>query len=75
MSALAGDGGFAVEWDFVGGERHGDLVLATGFGWIRASGSLSRFDGARYRMTGVLRQSAERWRWRVYHASEPGTWS
>ena len=42
---------------------------------VRASGSLERFDGTVYRVTGVLVQRDGTWRWKVYHGSEPGSWA
>lgn len=74
LAPHATGGTFTIEWDSLTGERLGDIGLVWGVGRVRSSGSLTRFDGRPYRLTGVLVRSAGSWRWKVYHGSEPGSW-
>jgi uncharacterized protein (TIGR02246 family) len=64
---------FKLDWESVDVEVRGESALLTAFGeatfQTRYRTSISRF-----RLTGVLQRSAGRWRWRVYHASEPLPW-
>jgi ketosteroid isomerase-like protein len=71
---LVGDGTFGIDWDSFKSERAGDIILVSAFGQARATGSMARFDGTRYRMTGVLVKRDGVWRWKAYHGSEPGSW-
>jgi hypothetical protein len=65
---------FAIGWDSLTGERLGDAVLVRGVGRVKSSGTLEKFDGTEYRLTGVLVRRGGRWWWRVYHGSEPAAW-
>jgi uncharacterized protein (TIGR02246 family) len=75
ITAHVEGGSFAIDWDSHGAELHGDLALVSGLGRIRAAGAMQRFDGNRYRLTGVLVRARGHWRWKVYHGSEPGAWA
>jgi hypothetical protein len=44
-------------------------------GRVRSTGSLERFDGTAYRLTGVLVRRDGAWLWKVYHGSEPSCWT
>jgi uncharacterized protein (TIGR02246 family) len=67
-------GRFTIEWDSLRADRLGDVAVISGIGRIRSSGTLSRFDRTPYRLTGVIVERDGRWRWKVYHGSEPGSW-
>ena len=71
---LAGDGTFTIDWDSFEAEQRGDIILVTAFGQAQATGPMARFDGTRYRMTGVLVERDGVWRWKACHGSEPGSW-
>ena len=75
LSPLAEGATFTIKWDSLAGERLGGVGLISGVGHVRASGSLERFDGTVYRVTGVLVRRDGNWRWKVYHGSEPGSWA
>jgi len=75
LSPLAEGATFTIEWDSLQGERLGNVGLISGIGHVRSSGSLERFDGTAYRVTGVLIQRDGEWRWKVYHGSEPASWA
>lgn len=75
LAQHAEGGSFTIEWASLAGERLGEVGLVSGVGRVRSSGSLERFDGTAYRLTGVLVCSDGNWRWKVYHGSEPGSWA
>ena len=74
LSAHAEGGTFDIEWASASHEVIGDMAVMQAFGTVRAGGSMARFDGTRYRMTGTLRRRNGAWRWVAYHGSEPGAW-
>ena len=74
LSPHAEGGAFTIEWDTLSGERLGDVGLLHGLGRVRSSGTLSKFDGTAYRVTGMLIRRDGQWRWKVYHGSEPAPW-
>jgi len=74
LAAHAEGGTFRIDWDSLTAERLGDFALVRGVGRVRSSGSMARFDGSAYRVTGILVRRDETWRWRVYHGSEPASW-
>jgi uncharacterized protein (TIGR02246 family) len=60
-------------WDSVDVDVLGDVALLVAWG----TGTLAtprRTESMRYRLTGVLVRSGERWRWRIHHGSEPAAW-
>jgi ketosteroid isomerase-like protein len=67
-------GTFTIQWDSLTGERLDDVGLIRGVGRVHSSGTLQKFDGTPYRVTGVLVHRDGAWRWKVYHGSEPGSW-
>jgi ketosteroid isomerase-like protein len=74
LAPHAEGGTFTIEWDSLAGERLGDVGVISGVGRVRSSGSLERFDGTAYRLSGVLVHRGGNWRWKVYHGSEPASW-
>lgn len=70
----AAGGTFDVAWDELDARVEGDLAFVTGFGTTRATGSMAKFDGTRYRLTGVLVRRDGDWRWWSFHGSEPSGW-
>jgi hypothetical protein len=74
LTAHAEGGTFDIAWESASHEVVGDIAVIHAFGTVRAGGSMARFDGTRYRMTGVLRRRDGVWRWAAYHGSEPGAW-
>jgi ketosteroid isomerase-like protein len=64
---------FKLEWESVEVEVVGDLALMVGFG-TATFGTPFRTVTNRYRVTGVLKRSGERWLWRMHHGSEPLPW-
>lgn len=74
LTPRAAGGTFDVEWDELDARIEGDLAFVTGFGTTRATGSMAKFDGTRYRLTGVLIRRDGDWRWRSFHGSEPSGW-
>ncbi|HET7380791.1 MAG TPA: nuclear transport factor 2 family protein [Gaiellales bacterium] len=74
LSEKASGGTFEIDWESAAHEVIGDIAVIHAFGTVRAAGSMARFDGTRYRMTGTLRRRDGAWRWVAYHGSEPGAW-
>jgi ketosteroid isomerase-like protein len=74
LSPHAEGGTFTPEWESLTGDRVGDIGSIRGVGRVRSSGTLKKFDGTAYRVTGVLVLRDGTWRWKVYHGSEPGSW-
>jgi ketosteroid isomerase-like protein len=57
-------------WDLIDCTAEGDV------GWLFAEGYVVVDDGIEerrvpYRLSGVLQLSGDRWRWRLFHGSEP----
>lgn len=65
---------FSLVWESVHVEVGGDIAFMTALGTARASGVLAGHDGTRYRLTGILLRTGDRWLWRVHHGSEPVSW-
>ena len=74
LSAHAEGGTFDIEWASASHEVIGDMAVIHAFGTVRAGGSMARFDGTRYRMTGTLCRRDGAWRWVAYHGSGPDAW-
>lgn len=74
LSPHADGGTFTIEWESLTGDRLGDIGFVRGVGRVRSSGTLAKFDGTPYRVTGALVRRDGAWRWKVYHGSEPASW-
>jgi uncharacterized protein (TIGR02246 family) len=64
---------FSLSWDSVDVDVLGNVALLIAWGRARLI-SANRNEQFRYRLTGVLIRSDDRWLWRVHHGSEPGSW-
>ena len=64
---------FSLAWESVDVEVLGEVALVVAWGEARLE-TANRDEAFRYRLTGVLVRSGERWLWRVHHGSEPGRW-
>ena len=64
---------FTLIWNSIDIDVLGDVALVAAWGEAELVTS-TRNDRMRYRLTGVLVQSGDRWLWRVHHGSEPTAW-
>lgn len=64
---------WSLTWDSVGVDVLGDVALLLAWGTAGLV-TAHRRDTFRYRLTGVLVRVEDRWLWRVFHGSEPGSW-
>jgi ketosteroid isomerase-like protein len=64
---------FKLDWESVDVDVIGDLALVTGLG-TATFGTPFRTAINRFRLTGVLQRSGDKWLWRVQHGSEPLPW-
>lgn len=64
---------FSLSWDSVNVDVLGAVALLVAWGSATLI-STTRNEQLRYRLTGVLVRSDDRWLWRLYHGSEPGSW-
>jgi uncharacterized protein (TIGR02246 family) len=64
---------FSLEWESVDIDVLGEVALVSARGLAHLM-TPSRNDTIRYRLTGVLVRTADGWRWRIYHGSEPAAW-
>lgn len=59
-----------VAWGAVDADVRGDIAFLAAWGTARLA-TPGRNRELRYRLTGVLVRTGDRWLWRVYHGSEP----
>jgi len=64
---------YTLIWNSIDIDVLGDVALVAAWGEAELVTS-TRNDRMRYRLTGVLVQSGDRWLWRVHHGSEPTAW-
>jgi uncharacterized protein (TIGR02246 family) len=64
---------FSLAWNSIDIDVLGDVAVVTAWGEAKLV-SPDRNDTLRYRLTGVLVRTADRWLWRIHHGSEPGAW-
>ncbi len=73
IAARSADAELTIVWDSVDVDLKGDVALLVAWGNATLQ-TPRRAATTRYRLTGVLLCSGGRWRWRVYHGSEPAAW-
>lgn len=64
---------FKLEWESVDVNVEGDLAFLAALGTATFE-TKYRTTSSRYRLTGILERSGEKWLWRVHHGSEPAPW-
>lgn len=64
---------FKLVWESVDVNVDGDTAHLAALGTASFE-TKYRATTSRYRLTGVLQRSGERWLWRVHHGSEPAPW-
>jgi uncharacterized protein (TIGR02246 family) len=70
VEPTSADHTFRVLWDAIDVEVLDDVAILTASGSAELT-TPQEAHKARYRLTGLLVRSRDRWLWRVYHGSEP----
>jgi uncharacterized protein (TIGR02246 family) len=64
---------FKLDWDSVDVDVAGDTAFVMCFGTATFE-TRFRLLRSRYRLTGILKRSGDRWLWHLHHGSEPLPW-